>query len=186
MGKNTNISHEKAVTVVISRRVLPGHDRDYTAWVHRLVDSAIEAPGNTGATMLTPGPNKAGLYHVVLRFADYDSMHSWEDSYERQKLSHEADAFSTRIRQEGTGLETWFTLPEHPEFTPPPPWKIFLITSMAAYVLTLIIIPIEQHFLKWPFPLLNIVTSIVMVGILTWAVMPVLSRYVFRKWLYKE
>ena len=35
------------------------------------------------------------------------------------------------------------------------------------------------------FYLLNILTSVLLVGILTYAVMPWLSRYVFRKWLYR-
>jgi antibiotic biosynthesis monooxygenase (ABM) superfamily enzyme len=176
----------KSVTVVISRRVLPGHERDYDEWVRKLVAAATEAPGNTGATMLIPEPGKQGLHHVVLRFADHDSVHIWEDSYIRQKLSHEADAFSVRSRQEATGLETWFSIPECPELAPPPQWKMFLITTVAAYILTLIIVPLEKRYLEsWPFPLLNILTASLLVGILTWAVMPWLSRYVFRKWLYK-
>jgi len=179
------VPHEKSVTVVISRRVLPGHEQDYDAWVRRLVAAATEAPGNTGATLLIPEPGKPGLYHVVLRFADRDSVHTWEDSYIRQKLSHEADAFSVRSRQEATGLETWFSIPECPELAPPPQWKMFLITTVAAYILTLIIVPVEQRFLEsWPFPLLNLLTAALLVGILTWGVMPWLSRYVFRRWLY--
>jgi len=35
------------------------------------------------------------------------------------------------------------------------------------------------------FFLLNILTTVLLVGILTWAVMPWFSRYVFRKWLYR-
>jgi antibiotic biosynthesis monooxygenase (ABM) superfamily enzyme len=177
----------KSVTVVISRRILPGHERDYDEWVRKLVAAATQAPGNTGATMLIPEPGKPGLHHVVLRFADQESVHTWEDSYIRQKLSHEADAFSVRSRQEATGLETWFSIPECPELAPPPRWKMFLITSVAAYILTLIIVPLEQRFIEsWPFPVLNILTCALLVGILTYAVMPWLSRYIFRRWLYRD
>jgi antibiotic biosynthesis monooxygenase (ABM) superfamily enzyme len=178
---------KKAVTVVVSRRVFPGHEKDYDEWVRRLVAAATEAPGNTGATMLIPEPGKTGLHHVVLRFSDQETVHRWEDSYIRQKLTHEADAFSVRSRQEATGLETWFYLPEHPELAPPPPWKMAIITFIAVYLLSIILIPLLNLFLEnVNFYVVNIVIAALLVGILTWAVMPFFSRYLFRKWLWRE
>jgi uncharacterized protein len=175
-----------SVTVVVSRRVTPGHERDYDDWVRRLVAAATQAPGNLGATMLIPEPGQSGLYHVVLRFADEKSVHQWETSYVRQKLSHEADEFSLRSRQEATGLETWFSIPLCPELAPPPRWKMAAVTFIAVYLVSIIIIPLQGLiFEEANFFLLNILTVALLVGILTWAVMPFFSRYVFRKWLYK-
>jgi antibiotic biosynthesis monooxygenase (ABM) superfamily enzyme len=185
MDNDTIVTGEKSVTVVVSRRVFPGHERDYDEWVRRLVAAATEAPGNTGATMLIPEPGRPGLYHVVLRFKDRDSVHAWEDSYIRQKLSYEADAFSVKSRQEATGLETWFTIPECPELAPPPRWKMFLVTSLAVYISSSIIIPVQGRFEDWPFLVGNILASLLVVGSLTWGLMPVFSRYIFRKWLYR-
>lgn len=176
----------KDVTVVVSRNVYPGHEKDYDEWVRRMVAAAKEAPGNRGVTMLIPEPGKSGLYHIVMKFADEKSVHQWETSYIRQKLSHEADEFSRRSRQEATGLETWFSVPECPELETPPRWKMFTVTSLAVYVLSVIIVRLlEWIFEGANFYLLNILTTILLVGILTWAVMPWLSQYVFRKWLYK-
>ena len=186
MENDTIVTNGKSVTVVVSRRVFPGHERDYDDWVRRLVAAATEAHGNTGATMLIPAPGKPGLYHVVLHFADQASVHAWEDSYIRQKLSYEADAFSRRSRQEATGLETWFSIPDCPELETPPRWKMGIVTFIAVYLLSIIIVPLLEIFFKGAnFYLLNILTSALLVGILTWAVMPWLSRYVFRKWLYR-
>ena len=176
----------KDITVVVSRNVYPGHEQEYDEWVRRLAAAAKEAPGNKGVTMLIPEPGKTGLYHVVLRFGDEKSVHLWETSYVRQKLSHEADEFSRRVRQEATGLETWFSLPDCPELEAPPRWKMFTVTSIAVYALASIIVPLLDIILEdVNFYLVNILTSILLVGILTYAVMPWLSRYVFRKWLYK-
>jgi antibiotic biosynthesis monooxygenase (ABM) superfamily enzyme len=186
MENDVIVSREKSVTVVVSRRVFPGHEHDYDDWVRKLVAAATEAPGNTGATLLIPEPGKPGLYHVVLRFKDEDSVHRWEDSYIRQKLSHEADAFSVRSRQEATGMETWFSIPECPELAPPPKWKMFLITTLGVYAMSVLFVKGEELLgMNGNFYLLNILTSALVVGSLTWAVMPWLSRYVFRKWLYK-
>jgi antibiotic biosynthesis monooxygenase (ABM) superfamily enzyme len=186
MENDTILTSGKSVTVVVSRRVFPGHEKDYDEWVRRLVAAATEAKGNTGATMLIPAPGKPGLHHVVLHFSDQASVHEWEDSYIRQKLSYEADAFSRRSRQEATGLETWFSIPECPELETPPRWKMAIVTFIAVYLLSIIIIPVQEIFFKGAnFYLLNILTAGLLVGILTWAVMPWLSRYVFRKWLYR-
>jgi antibiotic biosynthesis monooxygenase (ABM) superfamily enzyme len=187
MENDRIVATGKAVTVVVSRRVLPGHEHDYDEWVRRLVAAATRAPGNVGATMLIPEPGTAGLYHVVLRFADEKSVHQWETSYIRQKLSHEADAFSRRSRQEATGLETWFSIPQCPELAPPPRWKMAVVTFIAVYVLSAIIIQVQNIFMAGAnFYLANVVTTVLLVAILTWAVMPFFSRHVFRKWLYRQ
>jgi antibiotic biosynthesis monooxygenase (ABM) superfamily enzyme len=186
MTEDRIIQDGKDITVVVSRNVYPGHEREYDEWVRKLVAAAKEAPGNKGVTMLIPEPGKSGLYHVVLRFADERSVHLWETSYVRQKLSHEADEFSRRIRQEATGLETWFSLPDCPQLEAPPRWKMFTVTTIAVYVISVIFVPLlDLAFEDVSFYLVNILTSILVVGSLTYAVMPWLSRYVLRRWLYK-
>ena len=180
------IADGKAMTVVVSRRVFPGHDKEYDEWVRKLAEAAKESPGNTGVTILVPSKGQAGLHHVVMHFADEKSMHQWETSYIRQKLSHEADVFSRKIRQEATGLETWFSIPECPELEAPPQWKMAIVTFIGVFLGSCGIIALIELFWKqanfWAF---NAVVGALLVSLLTWVVMPALSRYVFRKWLYK-
>jgi antibiotic biosynthesis monooxygenase (ABM) superfamily enzyme len=183
--KDAVVTNDKAMTVVVSRTVFPGHEKDYDEWVRKLADAAKQSPGNTGVTVLLPSKGQTGLHHVVMYFTDETSMLQWETSYIRQKLSHEADAFSRKIRQEGTGLETWFSIPECPELESPPQWKMAIVTFFAVYVLSIIIIPLLRLGISWNFYVESIIVAGLLVGILTWVVMPVLSRYVFRKWLYK-
>jgi antibiotic biosynthesis monooxygenase (ABM) superfamily enzyme len=186
MAKDRVITNEDDVTVVVSRSVFPGYEKEYEEWSKKMVEAARESPGNSGVTMLLPSPGKSGPYHLVLRFEDEKSMHIWETSYLRQKLSHEADEFSRRVRQEATGLETWFAIPECPEMETPPKWKMFLVTSLAVYVVSIIFVPLlDLIFGEVNFYLINILTSMLVVGSLTWFLMPWFSRYVFRKWLYK-
>ena len=176
----------KSVTVVVSRVVNQGHEHEYEEWVKKLSEAARQAPGNTGVTILVPTPGKTGLHHVVMRFADEKSMHQWETSYIRQKLSHEADAFSRRSRQEATGLETWFSIPECPELEAPPPWKMATVTFLAVFVLSIIILKLlKLAVTDMNFYLESAIVAALLVSILTWVVMPFLSRKVFRKWLFK-
>jgi antibiotic biosynthesis monooxygenase (ABM) superfamily enzyme len=184
--KNATATDGKAVTVVVSRTVFPGHEQDYDEWVKKLSDAAKQSPGNTGVTILVPSKGQTGLHHVVMYFTDETSMHQWETSYIRQKLSHEADAFSRRMRQEATGLETWFSIPECPELESPPQWKMAIVTFIGVFLGSCgIIALIELFWEKANFWAFNAVVGALLVSLLTWVVMPIFSRYVFRKWLYK-
>ena len=185
--RDTIVSNKKGVTVVVSRDVFSGHEKEYDDWVRRLVAAAKGFPGNEGVTILLPEHGKTGLHHVVMRFADEKSMLQWETSYDRQKLSHEADEFSERVRQEATGMETWFSIPEHPELTTPPHWKMAIVTFIAVYIVGSIFVPLVSDIMNGAnFYVENIVISAVLVALLTWVVMPVFSRYIFRRWLYKN
>jgi antibiotic biosynthesis monooxygenase (ABM) superfamily enzyme len=184
--KDIIVPGKKAMTVVVSRTIFPGHDKEYDEWAQRLVAAAKQSPGSIGVTILVPEPGKTGLHHIVMHFVDEKSMHIWETSYARQKLSHEADAFSRRIRQEATGLETWFSVPDCPQLETPPHWKMAIVTALAVYIVSIVIVQVLDIFFKETnFYLLNILTVILLVGILTWGVMPLFSRYIFRKWLYR-
>ena len=113
-------------------------------------------------------------------------MHIWETSYVRQKLSNEADAFSRRSRQEATGLETWFSIPDCPELETPPHWKMAIVTFFAVFVLSIVILQLlKLAFDNMNFYLESTIVAALLVGLLTWVVMPFLSQRVFRKWLYK-
>ena len=110
----------------------------------------------------------------------------WENSPVRQKLTTEADQFSRYQRQAATGLETWFTIPECPQLETPPHWKQAIVTTIGVYIVSTIIIQVlGLLILGWNFFLENILVSALVVGSLTWLVMPLLTRVVFRKWLYK-
>jgi len=83
-----------------------------------------------------------------------------------------------------SGLETWFVLPGQRALTPPPPWKLALVTVAAVWP--------TRMFVPW---LLNPLMSglslalqalLVAAGIvirLTWVIMPVLVR-ILKRWLY--
>ncbi len=63
---------------------------------------------------------------------------------------------------------------------------MFIVTSIAVYIVASIIVPLLDIIFEGAnFFLLNILTTVLLVGILTYAVMPWFSRYIFRKWLYR-
>ncbi|HEX4745562.1 MAG TPA: antibiotic biosynthesis monooxygenase [Gaiellaceae bacterium] len=173
------------VTVVVTRFVKPGREEDYKRWLARLIAASQDAPNSLGTVVLAPQPGESHTFRYIQRFADAASLRAWEDSDLRRRLSAEADRFSTSQRQVATGLETWFSVPEAPALPPPPKWKMAIVTFVAAYALTAIIIPREMAWLpsSWSFYLVNVITNALLVTLLTYVAMPVAAR-VLRRWLY--
>ncbi|WP_265594134.1 hypothetical protein [Haloferula sp. BvORR071] len=84
------------------------------------------------------------------------------------------------------GLAGWFTLPDQPARKPPPKPKMALVTFLGVYPLTSILPPLFKKLLPGWHPLaVNIVVTGMVVALLTWVVMPNLTK-LFRKWLWPE
>src|SRR5947199_5573316 len=77
------------------------------------------------------------------------------------------------------GLEAWFRSPSHP----PPRWKMAAVTLLGVYPVSLLIALVISPMLPKMSLLINtLVVSGIIVGLLTWVVMPVLTR-LLHKWL---
>jgi antibiotic biosynthesis monooxygenase (ABM) superfamily enzyme len=60
------------------------------------------------------------------------------------------------------------------------------VTFLAVYVLSIGILRLLQWLIKdLNFYVEGLLVAALLVGLLTWLVMPFLSRHVFRKWLYR-
>jgi uncharacterized protein len=186
MEKDLTVSSGKDVTIVISRHVFPGRIKDYEEWIRKMVTAAGQAPGSLGVTTLIPQKEESGLYNVIFRFKDQESVDAWENSEIRKNLTQEAEQFSRYHRQTASGLETWFTVPDHPEAEVPPTWKHAVVTFLGVFLASTVLIKLIQMLnLGLNFYLENLVISACVVISLTWAIMPFLTRVVFRKWLFK-
>jgi hypothetical protein len=186
MEKDKMITDSTGVTIVISRSVFPGKEKEYEEFVRAMVSFASTFPGNLGITTLIPQQGKSGIYHVVFRFKDTASAEAWENSETRKKLTELANQFSRHERQAATGLDTWFTIPECPQIAIPPHWKQAIVTTIGVFVMSTIFIKLMAWLnLGWNFYIENLIISALVVISLTWATMPFLNRIVFRKWLYK-
>jgi antibiotic biosynthesis monooxygenase (ABM) superfamily enzyme len=79
-----------------------------------------------------------------------------------------------------------FQAREQPHVRPPhgpPRYKVALLTWAAAYaVITLVLGVLGPAMADWPLGLRTLALSVLMVGSLTWLLMPALTR-IFRPWL---
>jgi uncharacterized protein len=171
------------VTVTVARKVAPGRERDFEEWVDGIVEAASNFPGFLGAGILRP--HETGQeWHVVYRFSDAQRQRAWEGSAQRTAWLAKADDLA---RETGvthvSGLETWFAQPGRTA-PAPPKWKMAVVTFTAIYPLALIInVLLAPHTAGWPVFLRPIALTGILVPLMTWIVMPRLTR-LLRRWLY--
>jgi len=183
-------SAEDAVTVVITRRVKPGREADYEAWLGRLQADARGQPGYLGVTTQRPAPDGPREYVSVIRFASLAELQAFEASELRARhLAEvgelvEADAVWQRL----TGLEFWFTPP--PGTVVPQPSRERMALLMIAVVFGLVLsigtlvnagaalLPVPL-----PYPVRLLVTITIEVLLMTYWLMPRLTRHLAR-WIY--
>ena len=173
------------VTVLYSRRVKPGREADFEAWARGIVAAARQFPGHLGASVLdAPGSRE---YHILFTFADRRSLRAWLDSDERRRwLARVGELLEAdRGLQQLTGLETWFKLPgaNVPTMAPPPRWKMWLVSLIAVYPMVLafqaLVVP---RMARLPLPLRALVFPLVLLTLMTFVVMPMVTR-ALRRWL---
>jgi antibiotic biosynthesis monooxygenase (ABM) superfamily enzyme len=101
------------VTVLVRRRVKPGQEAAYEAWLTRLTEGvARDFPGYLGAEFHRPGTPQ-GEYRSVFRFDDLPAPERFEASDFRARMLEEAAPFfaADAVWERMTGLEFWFDPP---------------------------------------------------------------------------
>ncbi len=78
-----------------------------------------------------------------------------------------------------TGLEAWF---RH-QHNPPPRWKMAIITCIGVYPTSLFLsVLLGDMIHPWHIALRSLVMAVCMVALLTWVVMPVVTK-MLKRWL---
>jgi len=174
------------IHIAITRRVRPGCEVEFQAALREFFQTSFAHGGVLGATMIVPPPGSDSREFGILRtFADeterddfYASpiFKAWEAKC--QPLT-ETGSWSARPLH---GLEAWFRSPH----SPPRRWKMALATFLGVFpvavILTQTIGPVIQ---EWPFVIRNAVFNACVVVLLTWAVMPLITR-ALRGWLHDK
>jgi antibiotic biosynthesis monooxygenase (ABM) superfamily enzyme len=171
------------IHVAITRRVRPGREIEFQEALGEFFKESFAHSAVLGATLLVPPPDSASREFGILRtFRDeqqrdafYASalFQSWEAK--ARKLTEGEPEYRTLH-----GLEAWFRSPG----PPPPRWKMAVVTFAGVYPLTSALPPLFMGLLPRVHPLLvNVAVTGLIVALLSWVVMPLLTR-LFRRWLH--
>ena len=179
------MSSEPAPTkLVIERRARPGAEAALRVWAERFVNAASGSYGHEGGSVFSA--NGSGSYIILLRFSSAAALDGWTQSADYQQFLKDADDVSTagERAQVRSGLDTWFTLPDMPApVKPPPRWKMAVVTWLALFPM---VIALSYLFapVGLPFLIEAAASTMIPVVMLTWVLMPWLTRALYR-WLYK-
>jgi hypothetical protein len=178
-------SERQAVTVVVSRQVRSGREADYEAWLQRLLHEAAGFPGYLGANIQRPAPG-GREYTSVFRFDSVENLRAFEQSEVRRRALAEvvdyveADAVWRKL----SGLELWFTAPPGAVVPQPSRFRMALVMIVVVYLLVLSLGQLVALVLgDTPQPLRLLVTITVEVFLMTYLLMPRLTRWLAR-WIY--
>jgi uncharacterized protein len=176
------------VTTTVTRRVKPGHEPFYESFLEGIIADAARFPGHLGVEVFRPAAASTGEYRVVYRFDTSEHLDAWLHSDERAAWLERAEphVVGPMRMQVLTGLETWFTLPDLPGIPPPPPYKMALLTWVTIFpLITIVVIVLEPLLERLALVPRLAVTTAVTVPIMTWLVMPRVTR-LLRGWLYPD
>ena len=169
------------IHVAITRKVLPGKEAEFTDALRRFLGNSFTHGGVHGAAMITSLPGSDGREIGILRtFADERER----DAFYNSDFFREWEAYASTLTEDPvyrqlTGLEAWFRSPEAP-----PRWKMALATLGGVFPTSLFLSYTVGPLIRDFHPALkSLIIAACMVGMLTWLVMPQVTR-VLKPWLH--
>jgi len=172
------------IHVAITRRVLPGREEEFREGLREFFQTSFDHGSVMGASMLTPPPGsdsrEFGILRTFTNEADRDAFYqspmfkAWD---ERARALTEGEPEYRQMH----GLEAWFRSPN-----PPPRWKMAVCTLLGVFPTSLFLGAAVGPLTRgWPFPAGPLVFSTLMVAMLTWVVMPLVTR-ILHHWLHPD
>ena len=174
------------VTVVVRRRVKPGAEAAFESAMQEFIRFALAFPGNRGIHVVRPSSSDSREYTVVHRFADERARQSFKASGDYREWMRRLRELTENepYIEEQSGLGGWFTPPGAPRSAASSQLKMALVTFLGVLPVTAALLALLPRLLPgWHPQAVNVVMSILVVALLTWPVMPLLTR-VFARWLF--
>ena len=174
----TGASPTLPVTVTVRRRVRPGHEAAYEAWLQGLTRGVAERfDGYLGAEFHRPA-QPGGSYRSVFRFDSLDHLETFERSdFRARQLAEAAPFFAAEAAWERmTGLEFWFDPPPGTRVPQPSPHRMALVLIAVVFLLVLTLnLLLGPLMADWPLALRLLATVTLQVGLMTYVIMPRLT-----------
>ena len=163
------------IHVAVVRTVKSGCEAEFQQALREFFQTSFAHGGVLGATMIVPPPGSDSREFGILRtFADEKER----DAFYKSPMF---EAWQTRVASltEGEpvyrqlhGLEAWFRSP-----APPPRWKMAVATYFGVLpVVILLSLTLGPAISSWHFLFNHMVFNLCVVALLTWIVMPLVTR----------
>ncbi len=176
------------VTTMVTRRITPGREDEYTDGLREVAQVARGFDGHQGVTILGPHGGPPTEFTAIFTFDSAANLERWMTSEERRQWLERVRELTVDDEdvESLTGLEPWFTLPNRVVNRPPARWKMSLLTFLGVYPMLLVLGAVLKPAVgDWPLALRLGASLVVGIPLMTWFIMPGLSRLFF-SWLYPE
>ncbi len=186
MSQSPNNLHDPSVTVVISRRVKPECKAEFELFLLGITAACEKFHGHLGSSIFPPVNSDDPEYRIIFKFDRLSNLRNWETSPERKYWFAIAESLTVSPPQIQvlTGLETWFTLSGNPSITPPPRYKMTVVTWLAVFpLITFISLILKQPLSNLPLVLRVATITAIAVPTMTYLLMPQMTK-LFSGWLY--
>jgi uncharacterized protein len=200
-----NLAHDQQdgpITVIVTRTAKKGRIKEFEDWMDGIVHESLKFEGHLGVDVIRPVEQSKPEYVIIFRFNTLNNLLKWERSQARKKwLEKSKDVVEGEDKvQKLTGLEFWFTphsphlvKPEannnedtSPSMNVPPRYKMAIVTVGIIFVLLYTLIPpIRQLTETLPLLLSDLLGVIIIVLLMTYLIMPSVTR-LLKPWLYKK
>ena len=170
-------SAEPPVAMVFTHRVADERVPGYLAWRRKAIAAQAHYPGYLATEFFEPH-GKLDEWVDVVRYDSLKDLEHWMESKERRDLLEELDSIvESRHAHRVTGLEGWFAMDRAGETaTGPPSWKQALAVLFALYPTVMALTFLNPLWQNQSLSVRMLFGNILSVALLTWLVMPAVSR----------
>ena len=191
--KSSDDQDEGPVTLTITRRAKAGKTEEFERWLDGIIHEAMKFDGHMGVNVIRPSNMSNPEYLIILRFDNFENLEKWEKSEIRKIwIEKGEDLIEGKTKMEKQiGLEFWFTPSSSIGSTvleqqPPPRYKMAIVVIGIIFVLVSTLLPqVEQATAGIPVLLSTLVGVTIMVLLMTYVIMPSVTR-LLRPWLLKK
>ncbi|WP_222538732.1 antibiotic biosynthesis monooxygenase [Pedobacter polysacchareus] len=169
-----------AIHVAITRRILPGKEQEFKESLRNFLGQSFIHEGVQGAAIISSFPGADNNEIGILRtFKDEKERDEFYNSEQFNRWEAYASTLTEpAVYRQLTGLEAWFR-----SSTPPPRWKMAIATLCGVFPTSLFLFYATGWLLMdLPAPFRLLITATLMVGVLTWIVMPMVTK-ILKAWL---
>jgi len=177
-----------ATTVVISRRVRPSREAEFRTWAQGIHDVMATHAGFRSGQVVPPVEGTQPDWVFVNTFDSPGNLRLWLESADRRAWMARAEPMlASQSPAQVTGsLEQLFGLPPASEAPLPPAWKMAMAVITGLFPITVLNYNFLTPVIK-SLPLVPraFVSTVIVANLMTWVVMPGVTR-LLKPWLYPK